>query len=1112
MKKTLLVIALTSFGYVNAQNNWTKIGPPPPAIQIIDELIGVSGTTHASADVDNDGDADIIISGQDAQGTLLCTLYLNNGLGAFQIEPSTPFMGVYDGAISFIDVEDDGDQDVIIAGQNSSSWSASLYINDGSGVFTLASSPFEGVGYAAVSVADVDSDTDMDVLICGQANSGVKANLYRNDGIGNFTLDIPASTTFTGVYLGTSEFGDVDSDGDADLVLMGYGDNGSFSGMYLNNGLGVFTLTASNFPQLNSSDVAFSDVDDDTDMDIFLSGNDYMTGPFTHLYLNDGSGVFTLDMASTFNQTGSARLDVADANNDGFDDLVICGSVNGFGSMTNLYLNDGSGVFSVVAGTPFTGVNNGWVSFEDIDADSNLDLIVTGTGIAKLYRNIGNAVYESISTSPFIGLSYGAVELADIDNDGDLDAFMNGQGTQGFESKLYLNNGNGGYALDTVNSFIGAANAAADFADIDNDGDVDLMISGYNNGQFVKLYVNDGSGSFNEVQNTTFPPVSSGAIQFNDVDNDGDQDVFISGFTIFVGNVGQLWLNDGTGQFTLSSNTFEGANNGNIAFADVDGDTDDDLLVTGYGDLGRVAHLYTNNGSGIFTLVSSPFPGVQQGSIAFADVDGDEDLDLAIAGEVGSASYTSQLYTNDGTGAFTLVSGTPMEPTIASGLAFMDVDNDLDVDLVTIGNSSVSGTIAKMYANDGMGMFTLITGTPFIPASYGMLAYGDVDGDIDLDLIICGSDNLGGLQSNVWRNDNCQQANVFDEQFSCGPYTWIDGNTYFQSTNSPTILLPMASSAGCDSVAVLHLTIGDAIAVPTVASLPDITEDCEVTTLAAPTATWNCTGIVTATTTTTFPISGEGTSEIVWLYTAPNGATFTQTQQVIIHDVTAPTPDVSTLPVYTSSCPIINLPVIPTATDNCVGLIIGTTNDLPVTTPGTTTITWSFTDANGNTSTQTQDVTYSPLSNQIVFDGTTFSAVEPNQTYQWYDCNTETELVGETNQQFTPTGNGTYQVSIGNQECTVYSECFVLSNLSLADAATNVLSIFPNPNAGTFSIETTHMLSIEITDAEGKLIQSEKVEAGKKTIELKTRESGIYFVNTTDQSGRTQYHKITVIQ
>lgn len=1111
MKKIAFLFALALSHQLAAQNNFQKIGPPLPAIQIIDELEGLTGSAHASADIDNDGDADLLIAGQNPQGALKCNLYLNNGSGAFQLNPATPFVGVFDGSIVFLDVEDDGDQDAIVTGQDLSSYTAKLYINDGSGVFTIAITPFAGVGYSSLSIADVDGDLDTDVLICGQANSGVKANLYTNDGSGNFTFDAVASTTFTGIYLGTSEFGDVDGDGDPDVVLMGYGDSGTFSGMYLNDGNGVFTVTASSFPPLNGSDIAFSDIDGDTDMDIVMAGNDPMTGGTTKLYFNNGAGVFTLDATSVFSDFGSAWLGFNDVDTDGDDDLVISGSVPGLGGNTFLYSNDGNGLFTQVAGTPFTGVYNGCVSFDDLDGDADDDLIVTGTSTAKLYQNDGNGVFSAITTSPFIGLSYGAVELADVDNDGDQDAFMNGQGASGFYSNLYLNDGTGGYTIDPLNTFPGVANAAADFADIDNDGDVDLMISGYStNGQLVKLFTNDGTGLFTEVPNTPFPAVSSGAIQFNDVDSDGDQDVFISGFTIFVGNVGQLWLNDGSGAFTLSaSNSFEGANNGNIAFADIDGDLDDDLLYTGYGDLGRVAHLYTNNGAGAFTLVASPFPGVQQGAIAFADIDNDQDMDLAIAGEVASSTYASELYENDGTGTFTLVSGTPFEPTIASGLLFADIDNDLDPDLLTLGYSNTSGSIAKMYANDGSGIFTLITGTPFVGASYGMAAFGDVDGDIDQDVIICGNDGVTGLQSNVYRNNNCQQSNVIFEAFACGPYTWIDGNVYTQNTTTATMHYAMSNSAGCDSVAILHLTIGDAQGVPTMATLANATAECELASLTAPTATMNCSGLTTGTTTQVFPITSQDTTEIVWTYTSPNGFAFTQTQLVIIQDVSAPTPTAS-LPTITSNCPVYSVDVIPTAMDNCEGVITGTTLELPVTNPGSTIITWTFTDSKGNSSIQTQEIVYTPMSNVVTFDGVTLTAIESNATYQWFDCDSENDIPGATSQTYVPATNGNYGVSIDNGFCSVSSDCFLIADLAVNEFQANVFSIYPNPSTGILHIETANTLSIVITNAAGQLIHTEALQAGKTVLELKGVESGVYFAIATDSNGMQSTQKITI--
>ena len=144
--------------------------------------------------------------------------------------------------------------------------------------------------------------------------------------------------------------------------------------------------------------------------------------------------------------------------------------------------------------------------------------------------------------------------------------------------------------------------------------------------------------------------------------------------------------------------------------------------------------------------------------------------------------------------------------------------------------------------------------------------------------------------------------------------------------------------------------------IPTIPSLPNINEECQVNSLTPPTATDNCSSIITATTSTDFPITNPGLTTIVWVYDDGNGNVITQNQDVIIQDITSPIPDIGNLPDLTSDCEIISLNA-PTATDNCSGLILGATStSLPIITQGTTTIIWSYDDGNGNISTQNQNI------------------------------------------------------------------------------------------------------------------------------------------------------------
>ena len=144
---------------------------------------------------------------------------------------------------------------------------------------------------------------------------------------------------------------------------------------------------------------------------------------------------------------------------------------------------------------------------------------------------------------------------------------------------------------------------------------------------------------------------------------------------------------------------------------------------------------------------------------------------------------------------------------------------------------------------------------------------------------------------------------------------------------------------------------------PDMPALPALTGECMVNMPAAPTAMDNCdTGTITGTTTTNFPVTT--TSVITWTFTDMTGNVATQTQEVILMDVTKPVPDMPTLPALTVECNVDNMP---TAPDNCdAGIITGTTTtNFPVTT--TSVITWTFTDMAGNGTTQTQMVTCMPL-------------------------------------------------------------------------------------------------------------------------------------------------------
>ncbi len=138
-------------------------------------------------------------------------------------------------------------------------------------------------------------------------------------------------------------------------------------------------------------------------------------------------------------------------------------------------------------------------------------------------------------------------------------------------------------------------------------------------------------------------------------------------------------------------------------------------------------------------------------------------------------------------------------------------------------------------------------------------------------------------------------------------------------------------------------------------NLPDVTAQCSATLPAAPMATESCSATpIIGTTTSTGPF-GQGDTQIVWTFTDSAGNSKTRTQAVHVHDTIAPVPNAPTLPDVVAQCSVA-LPAPPKATDNCSGAITGTTTSPSSFGQGDFTTMWTFTDAQGNHSSENQAI------------------------------------------------------------------------------------------------------------------------------------------------------------
>ncbi|MEM6722782.1 MAG: T9SS type A sorting domain-containing protein [Bacteroidota bacterium] len=362
--------------------------------------------------------------------------------------------------------------------------------------------------------------------------------------------------------------------------------------------------------------------------------------------------------------------------------------------------------------------------------------------------------FSEISQTPFPGVNVGSVSFADIDGDNDQDVLITGSGDSELITQLFINDGLGNYTevQNTALEVVGASASA--FADVDDDDDLDLLITGSNGtDRIANLYLNDGGGNFSVVMNTPFEVLSAGTVNFEDVDGDDDLDVLTTGSNVN-GWRTKLYLNDGSGNFTEAMGTpFEPVAASSVAFADVNGDDEPDVLITGFNGSIRVAKLYLNDGSGNFTeMMNTPFDGVEGSSVNFADVDDDDDLDVLITGFNTSSQGTAILYLNDGSGNFTVAMNTPFEGVGVSAATFSDVDGDDDPDVLITGFTGFI-PIAELYVNDASGNFTQVQPAIFDPVQFSALAFADIDGDSDEDVLITGRDLNFVSIAKLYRNE-----------------------------------------------------------------------------------------------------------------------------------------------------------------------------------------------------------------------------------------------------------------------------------------------------------------------------------------------------------------------
>lgn len=383
-------------------------------------------------------------------------------------------------------------------------------------------------------------------------------------------------------------------------------------GVTLNNGI-------------NSQGCSWIDIDNDGDLDMFVSTGVFASPTANPVFINNGAGSFTQSSTAPLatDLTLTAGQTWGDYDNDGKIDLFLCNH-----TVTNaLYRNMGAGLFvkpSLGHMTSTSGFHYA-AAWGDYDNDGWVDLLVcarnvtgpTSGTVPFLYHNNGDGTFARIITGDLVTVphNYAYASWVDYDIDGDLDIFLTTGSPDATENDVLYKNqlietSAAVFVQDLTSTIVQDASddLFPSWGDYDNDGLPDLYVTtwdGFSSAKPNILYHGTAPGQFEKVTNPatggliTNASVSTGAT-WGDYDNDGDLDLFTSEQT---SANNKLYSNNGNGTFadvtaSATLTAVAGYTSHGASWGDFDRDGDLDLFVVfGYGSPGSRNRLYLNSGN-----------------------------------------------------------------------------------------------------------------------------------------------------------------------------------------------------------------------------------------------------------------------------------------------------------------------------------------------------------------------------------------------------------------------------------------------------------------------------------------------------------------------------------
>ncbi len=666
------------------------------------------------ADIDGDGQAELLLATSSNQGLLIFSVAADGQYKAWDDPPKVPaFINGFNNSVmksfTLFDVDEDQDLDIWVSNVNID-YESMLLINDGHGQFTKKwfdnsqSTSFEGVD---LLVGDVDNDGDLD-LVKGTNPYEAPQSFYTylNDGTGQFTRQEIYYPRYRNIH--SNHLADFDQDGYLDLWRLH--DN---LYIYLNDQTGQFNsqplefrfdFLASNREEGFIHKMLFADINQDGHIDVQAFSN------FKNLprAINNGDGTFTEQPTIPYDQEPSQQLGVMlDVNGDQMLDLWVSTNQSNY-----VVLTDAQGFVDMDSKQQISTTQMSKLLSSDINSDGLQDIVGVGLDQLALWQQTAPSSFEQVAKSDDPdrwGSVYGK-NWVDLDGDGHKDLVQ----INGKQVKYRAGNGRGG--LGNLKTTGINASFDLDLADLNGDGVFDLVTS---SGTQLLVSIQSGNGAYST---TSIQPTDEVIVGFDLADFDGDSDVdllvHLADYDSGVGHP-HIYENDGQGGFALKAVLPHSAVL--VEFADLQQNGASSVILISEG-ISFIAdqlfeYQYNGNSFDVINSISLETPLRRVLGVFFEDEDGDGDLDILLSQTVNLKHLEWVINNNSG---FSFKNHPFARDSFA--IARSDINNDGFTDIIGIQPEAI-------YLDDQNGGFQTIN---FNAGQNPLLVDLDNDGDTDI--------------------------------------------------------------------------------------------------------------------------------------------------------------------------------------------------------------------------------------------------------------------------------------------------------------------------------------------------------------------------------------------